>query len=65
MGPDRHAQLDHFGIVFPFPLRLALILVAGMFSDLILLFGLTLADRVVLKAFGDGVSTSTIFIKIA
>lgn len=32
MGPDRHAQLDHFGIVFPFPLRLALILVAGFWG---------------------------------
>lgn len=39
MGPDRHAQLDDFSIVFPFPLRLALILVAGMFSGLVLLFG--------------------------
>lgn len=30
MGPDQHAQLDGFGLIFPFPLRIATLLVAGM-----------------------------------
>lgn len=29
MGPDQHAQLDSFGTVFPFPIRIAAVLVAG------------------------------------
>lgn len=29
MGPDQHAQLDGFGLIFPFPIRIAAILVAG------------------------------------
>lgn len=30
MGPDQHAQLDGFGLLLPFPIRIAAILVAGM-----------------------------------
>lgn len=30
MGPDQHAQLDPFGLIFPLPLRIASLLVAGM-----------------------------------
>jgi len=30
MGPDQHAQLDPFGLIFPLPLRIAAILVVGM-----------------------------------
>lgn len=29
MGPDQHAQLDGFGLTFPFPIRVAALLVAG------------------------------------
>lgn len=29
MGPDQHAQLDGFGLILPFPIRIAAILVAG------------------------------------
>ncbi|KAJ6013337.1 hypothetical protein N7540_007928 [Penicillium herquei] len=32
MGPDQHAQLDAFGIVFPFPIRIAALLVAGFWG---------------------------------
>ncbi|KAJ5554274.1 hypothetical protein N7513_004233 [Penicillium frequentans] len=32
MGPDQHAQLDGFGLVFPFPLRIAAVLVAGFWG---------------------------------
>ncbi|KAJ5612869.1 hypothetical protein N7510_006063 [Penicillium lagena] len=32
MGPDQHPQLDSFGLVLPFPLRLAIILVAGFWG---------------------------------
>lgn len=31
MGPDQHAQLDGFGLIFPFPIRIAAVLVAGRF----------------------------------
>ena len=29
MGPDQYAQLDGFGLTFPFPIRVAALLVAG------------------------------------
>lgn len=29
MGPDQHAQLDGFGLTFPFPIRVAALMVAG------------------------------------
>ncbi|KAJ5902300.1 EXS C-terminal [Penicillium taxi] len=32
MGPDQHAQLDGFGLIFPFPLRIAAVLVAGFWG---------------------------------
>lgn len=30
MAVDQHAQLDGFGLIFPFPIRVAAVLVAGM-----------------------------------
>ncbi|KAJ5313964.1 uncharacterized protein N7443_000848 [Penicillium atrosanguineum] len=32
MGPDQHAQLDGFGLILPFPIRIAAILVAGFWG---------------------------------
>ncbi|KAJ5096921.1 hypothetical protein N7456_007642 [Penicillium angulare] len=32
MGADLHAQLDGFGIIFPFPIRIAAVLVAGFWG---------------------------------
>ncbi|KAJ5683068.1 hypothetical protein N7462_006233 [Penicillium macrosclerotiorum] len=32
MGPDQHAQLDSFGLIFPFPIRIAAVLVAGFWG---------------------------------
>ncbi|KAJ5082123.1 hypothetical protein N7532_011166 [Penicillium argentinense] len=32
MGPDQHAQLDGFGLVLPFPIRIAAMLVAGFWG---------------------------------
>lgn len=36
MAVDQHAQLDGFGLIFPFPIRVAALLVAGMLRPLIL-----------------------------
>ncbi|KAJ5204203.1 uncharacterized protein N7498_005082 [Penicillium cinerascens] len=32
MGPDQHAQLDGFGLILPFPIRIAALLVAGFWG---------------------------------
>jgi hypothetical protein len=32
MGPDQHAQLDGFGLLLPFPIRIAALLVAGFWG---------------------------------
>lgn len=37
MGPDQHAQLDGFGLTFPFPIRVAALLVAGFWGWAIIL----------------------------
>ncbi|CAI7678849.1 unnamed protein product [Penicillium pancosmium] len=37
MGPDQHAQLDGFGRTFPFPIRVAALMVAGFWGWAIIL----------------------------
>lgn len=52
MGPDQHAQLDGFGRTFPFPIRVAALMVAGTW---IYRTGPgTTTNLYALKVFGDG-----------
>lgn len=37
MGPDQQPQIDGFGLTFPFPLRVATLLVVGMWSPVLAL----------------------------